>query len=961
VVFIEAELGGGKTELLGAIGKALHQTKPTPKFIAGYFNRGEYKHYSLHWREPICLRRALIATGGLGSLLGFFPVQYAFAASLIGQAIETCVGTQEFVTDFTREPQEREQYAQQLKMKLRREAEENPTIGLLDDWDEAQRDNWDSMLHSFAREIAAGLPMLIFVTVKSPINLDTPEKGGPSEVIKSLFEKGLAELWRLEKLSPEDIATAIGPCLPSIAMKLHGVTGGNARWVRDVWREWRLNEIVVVNDGDRWLWNPQRASSMNLYADIVEHRLKRILKDHPVMEIEQVREVLACAALEGPQFTADAVAWALNWNRDELIDLLDQLVQSEKNLDGILLDEGFVSIPNVKGDSPPLCLYSFVSDLHWFALDRFGFANEPRSGQRGTERNEKSRALIEGLIEVYKTEERLVAAPLARLLRAVGDSAAAKHYQEMASYAVGREMMRDHALSLLTIDKTDWEQWECERASRFLLAAGQYMRGTFPYEESLSVFDEAACLARRAKNRSLEAWAIYFSSENFSSGGRYAEATERAAIALATFRELGNRRGEAMSLNSLADIYYAEGRYDDARESASLSLMINKAIDNQVGVASSLGQLANIDFLTGCLGDARERATQSLARYRDINDQQGESSILFVLAMIESHESKYGDAREHATRALVIDQQCGSRQRESAVLYLLAQIEHREGNYNDAREQAMRSLAIAQEIGHTVCEVASLCFLAELARDEGKYVDARDRITRSLTICQKIGNREFEAGSLHTLAKLDRDQGRYREARMGATRALAICEEIGYPLYEAGSLQMLAQLDYDEGKNSDAKDRATLTVAIFRDLGYRVGEVRSLLLLAQINRDEAKFTDARERASLCLAISVEIGNRELEASALDSLSQIDREEGKYVEARERASQSLAISRQIGRPAGEAAALHSLAQVDLDEGRSGDARERAALSLAIAREIGNHRHEMKASQLLAQIDLNRTAH
>ena len=52
IVFIEAELGGGKTDLLGAIGKALHQSQPTPKIVAGYFSRGEYKHYSLHYAPP---------------------------------------------------------------------------------------------------------------------------------------------------------------------------------------------------------------------------------------------------------------------------------------------------------------------------------------------------------------------------------------------------------------------------------------------------------------------------------------------------------------------------------------------------------------------------------------------------------------------------------------------------------------------------------------------------------------------------------------------------------------------------------------------------------------------------------------------------------------------------------------------------------------------------------------------
>ena len=995
VVFIEGELGGGKTELLGAIGKALHQTKPTPNFVAGYFSRGEYKPYSLNWREPICLRRALNVAGGLSSLLGFFPVQYAFAASLIGQAIETCVGAQEFAGDFTRQPHEREQYAEHLKTKLRHAAEENPTIVLLDDWDEAQRYHWDSMLLSFAREIAVDLPILIVVTVKAPINLDPPAKGGPSEVIKSLTEKGLAELWKLEKLSPEEVAAAIGSTLPSIAARLHGVTGGNAHWVQEVWREWRLNEVVVINDGDRWLWNSQRKNSTNLYADVLEDRLKRILKNHPVMEIEQAREVLACAALEGSKFTADAVAWALNWDRDELIDLLDELVQSEKNPDGVLLEEGFVNIPTVSDVPRTLCLYSFVSDLHWFALDRFGFANEQRPGQRNTERNEKSMALIEGLTKVYQTEDRLVAAPLARLLSTVGDLAMAKHYKEMAAHTVGREIMGDQALNLLAVDKIEWEHWQCERASRFLIEAGRYMLGIFQFAETFSVFNEAAGLARRAKDRDLEAKAHTFCSEGLSHEGRYAEATERAAIALAIFRDTNNRRGLAITLNVLANIDYGEGRFDDSREHASCSLAISEAIGSQIGMANSLMKLADIDFIKGCYEDARERANRCLSLCKDINDPSAESSALTLLAKIDRVETKYIDARQRAARALMINQESGNRQWEADTLFLLAQLDLIEGNYHDARERARLSLAIDHEIGNVVGEIVSLCLLAELDRDQGKGSEARDRAARSLDICQEIGHRTLEASSLHVLTKIDRDQGRYGEAREHAALSLAICEEIGYQFFKACSLELLAQIDRDEGKYRHAVERAALSLAIYRNLGSRLGEAKSLRLLAEIDRDEGKYAIAKERAALSLAICVEIGTRRREADALRLLSQIDRDEGKYIEARERAnvflaisqelripaveaaalhllaeidrdegkydeamvraSESLAIRRRMERPADKAASLHLLAQIDLDEGRSGDARKRATRSLTIAQEIGHYKQALISSELLAQIN------
>jgi tetratricopeptide (TPR) repeat protein len=955
VVFIEAELGGGKTELLGAIGKALHHAKPTPNFVAGYFSRGEFKPYSLHWREPICLRRAIIAAGSIVSLLGFLPVQYAFASSLIGQAIQTWFGAQELAGDFTKEPHAREQHAEHLKTKLRRAAEESPTIVLLDDWDESQRCHWDSMLLSFAREIAQSLPILIFLTVKAPINLDAPEKDGPSEVIKSLTEKGLAEVWTLESLSVEDVAAAIGPTVPSIARMLHRATGGNARWVREVWREWRLNETVVVNDGDRWLWNPQRPGTVNLYADILEDRLKRILGDRSVMEIEQVREVLACAALEGPQFTADAVALALGWDRDELVDLLDDLVQSDKNSDGVLVDEGFVSIPTANGPARTLWRYSFVSDLHWFALDRFGFANERRTDDRDTERNQKSVALIGGLLETYQTEERLVAAPLARLLRGVGHSAAALRYQEMADHTVRHEMMREQALNLVSINKEQWEPWQCERASRFLIAAGLSMSSTFPNDETFLVRDEAAKLASYAKNQELEAEAHCLCSQVLLSAGKYDEAKLRTETALAIFLKIGDRTGEARCHNLLSVIADNEGRYDNARKHASLSLAINESTGNRIGKANSLSRLARIDSLEGCYEAARERLCQSQTIYVDENDLLGEAFTLGLLAAIDRIEGKYDDARKRTLRKLMIHQDDGDRPSEANTLFQLAQIDHLQGNYHCARELVTMSLRIDEEIGQIMGEVAASCLLADLELVEAKYDEARGRLMRSLAICQEIGQRQFEACSLYLLAMLDSEQGWYSNARERASQSLGICMEIGYTLFEAVSIEVLAGIDREEGKYVDAKERAAIASKIYRNLGERLGEATTLQLLARIYRDEGKYVEARERAGLSLAICTEIENPRRQADALDLLSQIDRDEGKSVDARKRASQSLSIRHAIGIRAGEAASLNLLAQIDLDEGKCVDARDRASQSLAIRQEIGSPAGEAASLNLLAQID------
>lgn len=278
IVFIAAELGGGKTDILNALAQALHHAKPEPNFVAGFFRGGEYHPHRLDWQERICLKKAVLAVGATASLLGFYPGLYAFAASFLGQLLQTGASAHEFGTEFKKDPRPGKESAHWLRTLLRRAAEEKSLVCLLDDWDEAQRFYWDDMLLSFSREIAKDLPLLLFLTIKEPINLEAPEKdeSGLAMVIKTLRDKGLAEWWPLPKLSRDQVANTIGQAALGIAAKLHGVTGGNAGWVQELWREWRLNDIVIMNEADCWVWGAQHKTTINLYDDILRNRLTRL-------------------------------------------------------------------------------------------------------------------------------------------------------------------------------------------------------------------------------------------------------------------------------------------------------------------------------------------------------------------------------------------------------------------------------------------------------------------------------------------------------------------------------------------------------------------------------------------------------------------------------------------------------------------------------------------------------------
>lgn len=752
VVFIAAELGGGKTDHLSALAKGLRQAKPTPTFVAGYFSGGEYRPYTLAWQKNVCLSKAVAAAGETAALLGLCPGPFALAAGFVGQLLQTTVSAHELGAEFRNNPPPRSESADWLRTLLRRAAAESPLVCLLDNWDEAQRFFWDDMLLSFSREIAQGLPLLLFVTVKGPLDLREPEKdeSGLARVVKMLTEeKGLAECWPLRRLSREEVAAFVGEAAPGVADKLHGVTGGNARWVRELWREWRLSEVVTPDESDRWVWGAQHRPTLNLYELILRHRLTRLLKAQTATEVEEARDVLACAALEGVRFTADAVARALGWDRDELIDFLDEkLVRTEENPDGLLLDEGFVNVAAPDGSAHTLCRYSFVSDLHWLILSRHGFTDERRPGTEDSERMEKSAALADALIETYADDERLAAAPLARLLHDLGDTEAAQHYQRLADYTADRLFMREHALHLLTVKKDDWGPLECARTAEFLIAAGNTMFDMFPHSETLAVFEEACKLARQVNDKHNEAHAQLNCCHTLFSTGLYKVARDRGNESLQIYRSIKYRHGTALALCSLSDIDCTEGHY----------------------------------------ADARERASQALKIWEELRYQSGVADALHVLARIAYYEGSYAEAREHALQALDINQKLGHQFNIVLELCGLAELDNEEGRYAEAKERASQALSVGREIGSLLGEASALDVLAKVEINEGNYAEAWRYALRSLDILQGLGERQILALTLHSLGRIARKYERPK----GAVKLMAMSDVI---VTQVGSVKLQIRQD----------------------------------------------------------------------------------------------------------------------------------------------------------------------
>lgn len=551
VVFVVGELGRGKTEIMISIADFFKQANPSCNVIDGCFIQGKYEPYIP--KVNVDVTRTIDTIGNIASALAkIVSPRFAAFLDLGGQLLQTGAANIEFVKVHTANPPQMPETPYWLLQVLRKTSTTKPLVCVINDFDEAEEGfGWNSFLLSLAEEITVDLPILFVVSITGKAEVGEHKAGETNleYVTRELVGRGLAEWWYLKPMSREEIAewitleTSIG-----IVPQLHGVTGGNPRWVQTLWREWRVNENVVFNEYYQvWEWSKDKKPELNQLKGSFEDLLKTLLQTDELPQIAQAKKILGLAALEGNSFTAEVLALALGKDTDELIDYLDDnFVLEESRPNGILLENGSVEIelaPNVK---ETLWRYKFVSDWHWQILDRYAFPADEEKFKYAAE-------MIQASMIVFETNERFIAKSLVKLFKILKDDESARKYQQIADYAMRFEVMREYALALIKIDTTNWDRFRCQQLGEFLFRAGEAIKGANPYED-LAIFEKAEALAKRAFDTNIQAFALYCIATTQANFGEFQIAEEKATLCVKLLAKFNNKIFEAMAYELLGYI-----------------------------------------------------------------------------------------------------------------------------------------------------------------------------------------------------------------------------------------------------------------------------------------------------------------------------------------------------------------------------------------------------------------------
>lgn len=734
-LYVAGAPGSGRTALLRAFADELAQLDAAPTLIAGAFENGRFVSWDDSGPPP---ERVTAVVEKVVSL----PEALVPYAALVGLAMSRGQAAIELVRELF-DRSDRIAPTEFLPRLLRALCGDGPVVLLVDDADRAPGGLWGDAVLELAERVARDRPLLFVLGIERPAQLDQHEDDEPESLYLARRLRGRARArWvALDAVAPEALGAWTGPAAPDVLERLFDATGGRAAWAADLWRHWQAAGVVVPAPGEeddpgRWTFaEGGRERTLDAFDDVLGRRLAGLAGE----EVERVRALLAHAALEGPVFTADAAARVLQRDRDEIIDLLDDmLLHDDAHPDGVVHEAGSIDVEDEHGATRHLWLYRFDAELDWLTLLYRGLEEEQRRAA--------ARALAQALVEVYGGSH-YVAETLARLYELAGDEPAARRHRRIAEAGADQAVLLWRAEALLARPDPQ-DRPDRRRAAEVLLAAARGLSSSGPHDDGLRYAQAAYRLAPLREDR---AEALQLGGVHEFKLGEYDAARHALNLALALHRESGDDKGQADARGALALIDSRRGAHEQARNELAFVLDVYHALGEREGEAATRQSLANVDIALGELDHARANLTALMALEQEDGDRRGEAGTRLRIARLDTEQERFDDARDQLDAALEIYRELGDRHGEADARHNLARLGIELGSLDDARREFMRILAVYRELGDLVGQAATRHSLASIAMEQRVYEKARRELTHVLELGRQMGDEEVVQTALEGL------------------------------------------------------------------------------------------------------------------------------------------------------------------------------------------------------------------
>jgi tetratricopeptide (TPR) repeat protein len=716
VVFVAGPSGSGRSALLRGIGRRLEKDGRLPDVVAGRVVDGGYVPIEPARGHSGRAGDAAVALGGAAAMASAEPIAQLAAqvVRLAGAAVKGMTPDPATIAamDFER-----------LCSLLRTVVRERPLVCLIDDCDDADGRWWSELLLGLANEIVTDLPLFIFLTVDS--DEPSPDRfppGAPDPLLTAqiLAAKDQAHWWPLAPVEPESLQAVMGPAEPVVLNRIRDLAEGRPSWAAELWVDWiEAGAIERDTDLDPWHLAPgDPLMAGRALTAVVRDRLLRSCNGDRDLAGE-VQEILACGALQGRSFVADAVAVALGRDRDRVIDLLDTYaIVDEEHPQGLVEEGGFVSVTGRDGVRRDLWRYSFPSPLVGIAALR-NVAGEGRS-------RALSAALLASLEHLYGAETRRIALQLARLCIRADRPSAAREWRRVAEGNMPDGLLVDMAQRLASQDPEQLLPAERARSLGILLAAASAVVDRGSRDDAYTLAGRAATFARAAKAVEGEGHALFLQGHAARSTDLSRSHFERSR---ALFASIGELSGTAAACCGLAWTDALDERHSSAMEFADEALAIQRRLKSPMGELQVEILRTNLDLTRDDLASAQ----RTVSRARGLRQHAGLEEAA-ALADVEG------------TLALQLDELAAARSQFEVAADLYRAL-------GDLRDE----MGALRDLGRVCLELV-------LDGAAGEYAQARATLERALALAEVLEEQDDELTVRQALAQLLSEHGEHREA-----------------------------------------------------------------------------------------------------------------------------------------------------------------------------------------------------
>lgn len=350
--------------------------------------------------------------------------------------------------------------------------------------------------------------------------------------------------------------------------------------------------------------------------------------------------------------------------------------------------------------------------------------------------------------------------------------------------------------------RSAWRLGSLSKGGAAFNKLGRVYRSLSRHEETMSYFDRALNLFRRANDRVGIASTLDDIGKVHWIQGNQRAALEYYKEALERRRELGDLRSLALSLNHLGTVMVHQGDFKEALTYFRESHSLRKQIGDRRGIADSLNNLGVILAERGDLSAALRLWMEASEEAKAIGDRMLEGILLNNMGEVATSIGELEEADQYLVAAETICTEGAELRLLFDVTRNLGLLELKRGNATEALTHLQKAINQAKQLGSRFLEGIALRCLGEVhahsivdpSAPKGRVEEAEEAFKESVDILQDSGH-EAELGRvLLAYGQFLIEQGLFEKAQERLELAKDIFERLGMKLLLQNAESLMLEL-----------------------------------------------------------------------------------------------------------------------------------------------------------------------